>query len=400
MNTKFTFNLQLFAEEGASPAPADTTTATGSDVTGGDGGDFQGAPTETEPSPSSSDGPSAENAPVVRAGGLEIVIDEKTGRKLVRNVAVQEKPAAEEDATPAETQNEPPAEEKPQGLTNTPIADQSGSKTNVVQYTPQEFTLALQLGSVDESRIPAAYMPQYNQIKAQQQVIQQQQQQQAQGTEQDQQQVEAQVKNSMKDFYLKINNAAKDKAMTDAGFASDEEIEMAEYSNEPEDQEKLTVYKNALDWHKGQLMAEVQRRANEKAVVKEQQASLYRDIVNFTNDAKTKEVNFDAIDVMMQTHYKTFAYEQAKPIAETLEAFANGTITAEQCKVMEKYYNDTRIAYYAQKNNLSTKPVAKPPIVEKPGTGQTVPSKTDFKELRGLSPRERQVWMKNYFSKK
>lgn len=401
MNADIVFNLQLFAEGDFAP-PADTSTDTVSDVTGGDGGDYQTAPTANEPSPNSSDGPLADNGPIVRAGGLELVIDEKTGRKLVRAVEPKQEPFADDKPTATEPQNDAQEQGNDAGLTSASITNAAQAQANVVEYTPQELTLALQLGSVDEARIPSAYLPQYNQIKAQQQFVQQQQQQQAstQATEQANQELDNQAKGSMKEFYLKIDNAAKEQAMAEAGFETEEEIEMAEYSNDPEDKEKLTVYKNALDWKKGQLMAEVQRRANERATAREQQAAIYRDIVAFTAEAKTKEPNFEAIDVLMKDHYKTLPYEQAQPIAETLKAFADGNITPEQCKVLQKYYDDARLAYYAQKNNLSTKPTSKPPVVERPGTGQTIPSKTDFRELRGLTPRERQTWMKNYFNKK
>lgn len=404
MNTKFYFNLQLFSEEdgGASPASGDITPPATSDVAGGDGGDFNQASTDTEPSPSASGEPQGGTAPVVKAGGLELVIDEKTGRKIVRQVSAP----SEQNTEPAEPQGVAQQEASAGTQENAPAEPLVQARPNVVEYTPQEFTLAMQMNAVDEKRIPATYLPQYNQMKAQQQMLAQQQQQQASAQEQQQataqtkEELETQAKSSMKEFYLKIDNASKTNAMRDAGFGSEEELEMAEFSNDPEDKEKLTVYKNALDWHKGQFMAEVQKRANERAAVREAQASLYNDIAVFTENVKQKEPNFDEINMMMQTHYKKLDYDVAAPIAQTLEAYKNGTITVEQCKILEKYYDLTRVAYYAQKNNLSTKPVAKPPVVERPGTGRSLPTKPDYSQLRGLSPRERQAWVKNYFGNK
>lgn len=359
------------------------------------------APTESSPSPAPA---TSNSSDVIASGGsrdgglaLELVRDPVTGKRTIRRAA----PVSQEQVQPQPEQA--PVEEQISNATPTSDqAEQAAEKANALpdKYTLDEFSAAIAAGDVDGSRVPDEYAKQYADYKIQR-AMQEFNDNQRQA-EQQRQQVEKQLspeerQQAIKDFYSRVNDEAKDRAMKDMGLSS-EQLENLELED---DEASLMAYKAAFEWHRQQLISEVQQKANQEQAAKQAQQAIYQGIMSFVNEAKAKEPNFNAIDQIMQTRYKTLPYEQGRAAEEAINALKNGTITESQTETLRQYYENVRKEYYAEKNKLSTTPKAapKPPVVENSGNGYQMPKDTtpDYSALRNAgSVRERKAWLSNF----
>jgi len=351
-------------------------------------------------------------------GGFAIVVDPRTGirelkpvnSKKVEDVADKPKdyvvPTTPTTPVQGSNENKIPGQEANAnnnlGLVAPIVTPQQPQAP--IEYTPQDFAIAMQMNMVDENRIPAAYRQQYAELKVRKEMAAAQSNTAVNGEQQLSQGQQA-VNNQpdMTAFYAKVDGLAKDKALKDVGLTA-EELAAAEYTDDESIAEKLNNYKTAVQWHKNDIIIQVQNsiRAKEQQAAQQNvmQQTIYRDIGNYVKDLSAKEPNFDKIDIYMASRYKSLPYEQAKTIADTIAAYQNKTITPEGCEILKKYYEDTRLDFYAQNNNLKTAPTpaAKPQVVEQPGTGAaSVPEKIDFSELAKADNRGKDAFLTKIF---
>ena len=351
-------------------------------------------------------------------GGFAIVVDPRTGNrelkainsKKAENVADKPKDyvVPTTSTTPVQVQKETKIPGQEANANNNlgliaPVVNPQQPQ-GPTEYTPQDFAIAMQMNMVDESRVPAAYRQQYAELKVRKEMAAAQSNTAANGDEQSPQgQQSANKQPDMTAFYAKVDGIAKEKALKDVGLTA-EELAAGEYTDDETIAEKLNNYKTAVQWHKNDIIIQVQNsiKAKEQQAVQQNamQQTIYSDIGNYVKDLSAKEPNFEKIDIYMASRYKSLPYEQAKTIADTIAAYQNKTITPEGCEILKKYYEDTRLDFYAQNNNLKTAPTpaAKPQVVEQPGTGAaSVPEKIDFSELAKADNRGKEAFLAKIF---
>lgn len=327
---------------------------------------------------------------------LELVKDPVTGKRTIRRAMPQPQEQAPAQAEQAQVQ-----EQIPNATPTLDQAEQAAQNANAVpnKYTLDEFSAAIASGNVDGDRVPEEYTQQYANFKIQQAM--QAYNEQRQAVEQQKAQVEKQLspeeqKQAVKDFYARLDAEAKERALKDMELSA-EQLEELEF----EDEAGHMAYKAAYDWHRQQLIAEVQQKVAQESAQKQAQQAIYQGIMSFVQEARAKEPNFNAIDQIMQTRYKTLPYEQGRAAEDAINALRAGNITEAQTETLRKYYEDVRREYYAEKNKLSTTPKAapKPPVVETAGTGNQIPKDNtpDYGALRNAtSIRDRKAWLSNF----
>ena len=77
----------------------------------------------------------------------------------------------------------------------------------------------------------------------------------------------------------------------------------------------------------------------------------------------------------MASRVNELPYREAVKLVPVLERLKNGTVTRADLPILGQFYKDTRMEYYAKKNEVGRAPAAvrKPPAVEQPGNGGKVP---------------------------
>ncbi len=380
------------------PAPAPTATV-------------EPTTTTSTPSPAVSDN-SGNTAPapkpssdVIASGtgreglSLELVHDPVTGKRTIRRSV----PQVEPQQAPAQAEQTLEGE---QVSDVTPTSDQitqaaESVNATVEKYSLDEFSAAIASGNVDGERVPDEYKSQYADFKIRQAMEAYNEQHRL--AEQQKEQVEKQLtpeerQQAVKDFYARVSAEAKERAMKDMGLTA----EQLENIDLEDDEAAEIAFKTAFEWHRQQLISEVQQRANQDQAAKQAQQAIYQGIMSFVNEAKAKEPNFNAIDQIMQTRYKTMPYAEGRAAEEAINALRNGTITEAQTETLRQYYENVRKEYYAEKNKLSTTPKAapKPPVVENSGNGNQMTKDTspDYAALRNAgSIRDRKAWLQQFF---
>ena len=370
------------------PAPAQVSEPQGS---------TEPAAQSAEPAGSGQTQSTADNNIVASANtgdGKRFVIekDPVTGKRTVKKIDA-EPVAAEQNAEPA-------AEPEPANSPTAELIDRVAGEVGAVPepYDLNEFSAALAAGDVDERRVPQEFQKQYTEFRIAQAVeaFKEKQAEETRQKEQLQKQLspEEQAK-AMQEFYKKLNEDAKARALKDFGM-TEEQYDGMEFGDEKEE----AAINAAIEWHRQQLIGNIQQRANAENVARQQQQARYKDIVDFVADAKAKEPHFNAIDQMMQERFKTLPYAEGRKVEEAITALKNGTITDQQAVTMREYYEATRKEYYAKRNNLSStpKPAAKPPVVERPGEGKELPKETtfDYAALRNGSNKEKRQWIARF----
>lgn len=370
-----------------------------------------GAPVESSPSTSPAPesapapAPATESAPAPQtetttAGGYKLTVDENGKRTLSR---------ISEPTTPTEQQPLQQQQQSTDSFTNTYTApaSQQGAPQ---QYTLDELVTAMQSGNVDSTRVPEKYEQQYasyriskaieeeNIRRQNQQALQAIQQQELQRMAEGGPDAVAQRLERMKDIDARADELAK----KDAGFTQ-EDLDAFEYMDEDDD--KYKAYKIHKEFHKQQIIRDLERRVEDYQMYQQRQREVYQDINIYTEQLKQSEPNFQEIDVLALNRYKTLPFEQGAKIAEVINAFRNGNISPSQAAILRRYYEDTRKEYYAGKNglNLQAQKVApKPPAVESTGQGVAYkrgPESMDVRDLRNASVRDRRAWLQNFFSR-
>lgn len=271
-------------------------------------------------------------------------------------------------------------------------------------YTLDEFSNAIATGHVDEKRVPQEYQRQYADWKINQAVQAHNAQQKAIAQQEAARraEIEAQMnpetrQEQMREFLTGLDKEADVRARQDAGL-SEEDIENLDLMDD--DDPKLINYKLAKEWHRQDLMAKMQNRYADEQAQRQRQEAVYAGINQFTEEQRTKEPNFDAIDRMLLTRVNDLTYRQAQVIVPVLQALQNGTINEAQTEILRNYYEDTRKMFYMQKNGLDTTPKAvnRPPTVERAGDGRDIKSVyvPDYSALAKSDVRGRRAWLAEF----
>lgn len=323
--------------------------------------------TPVESTPAESTPVETHETPAEESPRMGLRIDERTGRKVVETIPSDVETKEPEKAEPTE---EPPAEQ--------PQAEQPQVQQPQVQkpqfYSPAELSLAIQMGQVDESKIPPEYQPQYLAMKQQN------------APKPPPQKSEEELRN---EFLDAVNKAAHDKAMKDVGITEDE-LAMGEFSDNDEIQTKVSRYKAALDVARSQIISGYSEQVRIEQMKAQQENEFKKGVSDWINEQRAAEPNFDEIGFFMQEHYKTMPYEKAATIAPAIQKAMQGKLDPQSAEVVRNYYEDCRKEFYAKKNGTSTTPSPRSPSVERKGTGQDVVKPIDYAEqLRSAPARDK-----------
>lgn len=300
--------------------------------------------------------PTAPSEPVTRSGqqatfGLKV--DKNTGRRSVVMIRNDEQPTESVRQPPSQPTNQTNQTNQPANqdvqYNNQPM--EQSNLFNIENSEPKpyrdtaELLQAIQHNVVDERRIPMEQAFAYANYK--QQVMQQaMQQQQAQPPAEDN-------SAARENFYTRIEEASRNAALQDLGLTEDDLV-MAEYSEDEELQARVKRFETSLAWNRNSIMAQVQaeqqRAYNERMAVQQ----IYSDIDSKVAEYQRNEPEFQNINVMMNTYFTELPYKEAQKYATAINAYQAGNINVEQAQALQEYYDKTRVAYYAKKNNLGT----------------------------------------------
>lgn len=303
--------------------------------------------------------------PAEESPRMGLRIDERTGRKVVETIPSGVEIKEPEKAEPIEEQ----AEQAQQPQVQEPQIQQPQIQQPQF-YSPAELSLAIQMGQVDESKIPPEYQPQYLAMKQQN------------APKPPPQKSEAELRN---EFLDAVNNAAHDKAMKDVGITEDE-LSMGEFSDNDEIQTKVSRYKAALDVARSQIISGYSEQVRIEQMKAQQENEFKKGVADWINEQRAAEPNFDEIGFFMQEHYKTMPYEKAAAIAPAIQKAMQGKLDPQSAEVVRNYYEDCRKEFYAKKNGTSTTPSPRSPSVERKGTGQDVVKPIDYAEQLRAAP--------------
>jgi len=390
----------------SSPAPASTAQPS-----------TPAAPAAPEPAPKQA--PAAPDYKVLAdtGGGTQLILD-ANGQKRIITV----EPKKEPEPTPVpgtgvepqpQTANPAPAAQSaPVPGTENPVAPATGNEpkgtdpepapANILTgqppqaapvYTPEELSLAIQLGAVDESRIPISMAIQYGQYKerlAQQQAI-------AAGQQQAQQTPKPNEAAQKMEFMKKLEDTARQMTLKELGLTEDDlnDSQYADYSDNPDLGERVKMFNTALEYNRQQIINDVQAKQHQSQQQAASQKAVNDSIIAFTQNEIRTEPKFVEINNALETYYQSLPYGKGAKYAAALNAYKAGTITEQQAQDLQEYYSETKKMVYAKANNLSTTPqpvLRKPAVVESPGTGLDTPKQADPKELSGLDYLGKIAW--------
>lgn len=377
MNNDFELMLQLHAEEGESIV------------------------VDTAPSEPSAPSHESNDVPVTRDGqkaSYGLKVDPQTGRRSVVMFGSAEEDYAPQQQAEQQEQQPPQQQAQPQQEQQQPaqqdILFNGASNENIVPYRDTaELMQAIQSGQVDERRIPMEQAFAYANYK--QQMIAEQQRAMAERQAQQQPQQEE----SRRDFFYKIDELARAAALRDIGL-SEEQMATAEYSDDDDIVKRAAQYETSMAWHRNAIMAQVQAEQQRAIAEQAQVRQLYGDIDNKVAEYRRLEPEFDNINIMMNNYYTELPYNEAVKYATAIKAYQQGNISEQQAQALQEYYDKTRVAYYAKKNNLGTlnNPSPRAPQVERPGsstqgyddnpvTAEQLRNATDYRARRELISR-------------
>lgn len=290
-------------------------------------------------------------------------------------------------------------------------------ETTPAPYTADDLVKAAAMGQdIDPSRVPTelkGYVEAFRQQQinaaqqaqiAQMQAAQQQAQAPAQTEEQAQASKEEQSASYAKAF-AEMKRIAEEKAAQDLGITK-EQLEDAQYSDDPEAQAKAAAYDTAVRSNVAALqytiMANRQAQAQRAAAVQQEAQSAIQEIMPKYAEYQ-KDPNFKAIDTMMGDYYKQLPFEEAQKVVMAIQRFGNHMPTRADVNVLDNYYKKTKEAFYAQKTGVGTTPQpvqhSRPPQVERSGqTGAPAPAQpTDWSQMRNMSALERSKFFRKHF---
>lgn len=317
------------------------------------------------------------------SGTLGLVTDERTGRKTVQTIPQETTPEVKAEVKKEETSlpteepqvtpqvEEAPVEQAVESTEPSPFEKLAPKQEEPQAYTPAEMSLAMQLGQVDEGRIPAEFMPQYMALKAKDEPA------------------PKTAEEVRREFYDKVTASVKGQTMQEVGI-TDDELALGEYADDPAVREKIERYKLALEMNRRKAVDAVYDGIRAEQETQKAQQQFRNGVAEWINAQRTQEPHFDDIGSYMTEAYKNMRYEDAKVIAPAMEAALNGNLTPEYAAVIQKYYEGCRKEYYAKLNGTSTTPTPRTPVVETKGGGRNVSEETDYgKLLREASPRDK-----------
>ena len=252
-------------------------------------------PSNTEPSPTTADGSPSTFA---------IRVDPRSGRRQIVSVGG-------EDNGVEQTQPVYPDMAQQEQISYGLNIPQNLQQQNVQQQplpsyaNAGEVIAAMNSGTLDESRIPVSMAFQYAQFKqnlAKQQAANQQIQMERQQPQQEQQLTPEMIQ-SRQEYFAKVDSLAKTNALKDIGLSEDELI-TAEYSDDPEIQQRAQMYETALAMHRNNILQAVQaERARQQTEELSQKAIISNINAKITQLSKT-EPHFNAIMDNMKTYFK------------------------------------------------------------------------------------------------
>lgn len=266
-----------------------------------------------------------------------------------------------------------------------------------------EVIQALQSGNIDESRIPMELAFQYAAYKQQSQQNTSASTQQAAAPSnapaaEQQTLAQTDIVTARRQFFGRVEDMAKSAALTDVGL-TEEQLVTAEYSDDADIQAKAAQYNAALAWHRNNILSNVQQEQAKAVAQKQAQQNVLNAIRNTVLEYSNSEPNFNDINLMMASYYKTMPYQDAVRFAQAISAFNDGTISEQQATALQDYYNTCRTAYYANKHNLGVgvQGVAVPkvesagagviqnaPPVEQTVTAADLAKTTDYRKRREI----------------
>lgn len=298
---------------------------------------------------------------------LGLRTDERTGRKIVETIPqphTESNESKTEETPQEETQVvEQTVEEKPQQVVS-PVPQ-------IQYYNPAEMSLAMQLGNVDESRIPPEYQPHYMALK-----------QKTAPPPKSEEELRT-------EFLDSVNSMAKEQALKDLGI-TEEDVSLGEFSDDEELRNKVERYKAAVEINRSKIVNSYNEQLRIEKEKARQENEFKQGVANWINEERNKEPHFDEIGFFMQEHYKTMPWEKAAAIAPAVQKAMSGQIDPQSIEIVKAYYDDCRKEFYAKKNGTSTKPIPKAPSVEKKGSGLDVEKPIDYAEqLRTASQRDK-----------
>lgn len=318
--------------------------------------------TPVESTPAESTPVETHETPAEESPRMGLRIDERTGRKVVETIPSGAEEKGPEKAEPVEEQAE-----QAQQVQEPQVQPQVQQPQF---YSPAELSLAIQMGQVDESKIPPEYQPQYLAMKQQN------------APKPPPQKSETELRN---EFLDAVNKAAHDKAMKDVGITEDE-LSMGEFSDNDEIQTKVSRYKAALDVARSQIISGYSEQVRVEQMKAQQENEFKKGVADWIDEQRAAEPNFDEIGFFMQEHYKTMPYEKAAAIAPAIQKAMQGKLDPQSAEVVKNYYEDCRKEFYAKKNGTSTTPSPRSPSVERKGTGQDVVKPIDYAEQLRAAP--------------
>jgi hypothetical protein len=344
------------------------------------------------------------------APAVGIVVDPDTGRrKLVFNDSPAVQAPTDNDNQPAETQQVPPTDQQNQ-QTQQPPAPQP--------YTADELFRDIAMGrEVDETRVPQELEGHYAAIKQQRVNVAQQQAQAAQAQQQAIQQQQnqpqepqitpEQAAQAQMAVYKEIQTMAQQKAATELGITP-EQLEEAKYSDDKALQQRVEAYNMAVRMNVDEIkqtlianrMAQQQQEQARQMEIKQQLDTIMPKWQEYQKDP-----HYNEIDTMMGDMYKTMPYEEGAKIAQAINRIQNKQPVKGDFDTLNGYYLKTREAFYAKQTGVGTTPQpapaqAKPPIVEKPGSGAPAPSApVNWGSMRTMTPLQRSKFLQSQFKR-
>ncbi|CQR74161.1 hypothetical protein SOV_22870 [Sporomusa ovata DSM 2662] len=163
----------------------------------------------------------------------------------------------------------------------------------------------------------------------------------------------------------------------------------------------------ALQIEVNRIMSHVQTQmTSEQAKLQQEQQEVQKqqELTNRFNSEyaeATKDPNYNAIDELMGTKLQEMSFSKAAPIVDAISRLKAQRLVDGDIDLLKGFYSETRQEYYAKANGVpmtpqqvQQKPSVKPPVVENGGQGQNpVKQPTDWSQLRGMSKRERAVFL-------
>ena len=412
----FNIIMQLHAEDGGASAPATAPAAsdTGASVPVAQAPApapastpaAQPAPQSTQaasPAPAPKPEPAAQDYKVLAdtGGGTQLIMDANGQKRIITVEPKKEPETAPVPGTGTEPQPQianpaPAAQPAPVPGTEQPAAPAplNTQPQPLPVYTPQELSLAIQMGIVDESRIPPSLAIQYGQFKekqAQQMAIAANQQQAKQAPQPN----EAQQR---MEFLEKIEKTSRELTMQQLGLTEQDlaDKDYADYSDNPDLEKRVKAFEGLNAYNRQQIINDVQAQQAKAAQQAAAQKAVNDSILSFAQNEIRTEPKFTEINNALETYYQSLPYAKGAKYAEALNAYKAGTATEAQANVLKEYYDETKKMIYAKANNLSTTPtpvVRTPARVESPGTGLDTPRQADPTELRGLDYMGKIAWL-------